>query len=53
MADRSVEGSVFADGLLPTVPSPVVQEFVERYRKRFQATPLMLPPKDMTPHDWR
>jgi ABC-type branched-subunit amino acid transport system substrate-binding protein/predicted negative regulator of RcsB-dependent stress response len=39
VADRSVEGSVFADGFFSDSTSPVVQEFVERYRKRFQATP--------------
>ncbi|MBS0171609.1 MAG: ABC transporter substrate-binding protein [Nitrospira sp.] len=39
VADRSVEGGVFADGFFTESTSPVVQEFVERYRKRFQATP--------------
>ena len=39
VADRSVEGSVFVDGFFSDSASPVVQEFVERYRKRFQATP--------------
>lgn len=39
VADRSVEGSVFADGFFADNTSPVVQEFVDRYRKRFQATP--------------
>ncbi len=39
VADRSVEGGVFADGFFIDSASPVVQEFVERYRKRFQATP--------------
>ncbi len=39
VADRSVEGSVFVDGFFADSASPVVQEFVERYRKRFQATP--------------
>lgn len=39
VADRSVEGGVFADGFFAESGSPVVQEFVERYRKRFQATP--------------
>ena len=39
VADRSVEGSVFVDGFFADSTSPVVQEFVERYRKRFQATP--------------
>lgn len=39
VADRSVEGGVFTDGFFSESNSPVVQEFVERYRKRFQATP--------------
>ncbi len=39
VADRSVEGGVFADGFFAESSSPAVQEFVERYRKRFQATP--------------
>ncbi len=39
VADRSIEGSVFVDGFFADSPGPVVQEFVERYRKRFQATP--------------
>jgi ABC-type branched-subunit amino acid transport system substrate-binding protein len=39
VADRSIEGSVFVDGFFADSASPVVQEFVERYRKRFHATP--------------
>ena len=39
VADRSIEGSVFVDGFFADSASPVVQEFVERYRKRFQSTP--------------
>jgi ABC-type branched-subunit amino acid transport system substrate-binding protein len=39
VADRSIEGSVFVDGFFADSVSPIVQEFVERYRKRFQATP--------------
>lgn len=39
VADRSIEGSVFVDGFFADSASPIVQEFVERYRKRFQATP--------------
>ncbi|HVG02584.1 MAG TPA: penicillin-binding protein activator [Nitrospira sp.] len=39
VADRSIEGSVFVDGFFADSASPVVHEFVERYRKRFQATP--------------
>ncbi len=39
VADRSIEGSVFADGFFVDSTSPTVQDFVERYRKRYQATP--------------
>jgi branched-chain amino acid transport system substrate-binding protein len=39
VADRSIDGSVFVDGFFADSASPVVREFVERYRKRFQATP--------------
>ena len=39
VADRSIDGSVFVDGFFADSASPVVRDFVERYRKRFQATP--------------
>jgi len=39
LADRSVEGSVFVDGLFPDSPDPAMHDFVERYRRQFQATP--------------
>jgi ABC-type branched-subunit amino acid transport system substrate-binding protein/predicted negative regulator of RcsB-dependent stress response len=39
LADRSVEGSVFVDGFFPDSPDPVMHDFVERYRRRFQSTP--------------
>ncbi|GMV49192.1 hypothetical protein FBQ96_03920 [Nitrospirales bacterium NOB] len=39
VADRSIEGGVFVDGFFADSPNPAVQEFVERYRKRYQATP--------------
>jgi len=38
-ADRTVEGATFVDGFFADSPSPVVKDFVERYQKRFQATP--------------
>lgn len=39
MGERWMEGSVFADGLLPDSQDPVVRDFVERYRRRFQTNP--------------
>ncbi|HEX2056303.1 MAG TPA: penicillin-binding protein activator, partial [Nitrospiraceae bacterium] len=39
IADRSIEGSVFVDGFFADSPSPIVQEFVERYRRRYQSAP--------------
>jgi len=38
-ADRTVEGATFVDGFFSDSPSPVVRDFVERYKKRFQSTP--------------
>lgn len=38
-ADRTVDGAVFVDGFFANSPSPTVQDFVQRYRKRFQTTP--------------
>jgi len=37
--DRTVEGATFVDGFFVDSPSPVVKDFVERYRRRFQSTP--------------
>jgi len=41
IADRSIEGSVFVDGFFVDSPNPMVQEFVERYRRRYQSTPTL------------
>ena len=38
-ADRTVDGATFVDGFFIDSPSPVVQEFVQRYQKRFSSTP--------------
>lgn len=39
LADRSIDGAVFVDGFFRDSPTPQVREFVERYRRRYQATP--------------
>jgi branched-chain amino acid transport system substrate-binding protein len=39
LADRSIDGSVFVDGLFADSPDPLVREFVDRYRRKFQANP--------------
>lgn len=38
-ADRTVDGATFVDGFFVDSPSPAVQDFVQRYRKRFESTP--------------
>lgn len=38
-ADRTVDGATFVDGFFVDSPNPAVQEFVQRYRARFQSTP--------------
>jgi ABC-type branched-subunit amino acid transport system substrate-binding protein/predicted negative regulator of RcsB-dependent stress response len=38
-ADKSIEGGVFVDGFFLDTPDPIVQDFVARYRKRYQTTP--------------
>ncbi|UVT14805.1 MAG: penicillin-binding protein activator [Nitrospira sp.] len=38
-ADRTVDGATFVDGFFVDSPTPAVQEFVQRYQKRFQTTP--------------
>jgi branched-chain amino acid transport system substrate-binding protein len=38
-ADRTVDGATFVDGFFVDSPSPAVQDFVQRYRKRFDSTP--------------
>jgi ABC-type branched-subunit amino acid transport system substrate-binding protein/predicted negative regulator of RcsB-dependent stress response len=41
LAERTVEGGVFVSGLFPDSPDPGTREFVERYRRRFQANPTL------------
>ena len=38
-ADRTVDGATFVDGFFVDSPNPSVQDFVQRYQKRFQTTP--------------
>lgn len=38
-ADRTVDGATFVDGFFVDSPNPAVQDFVQRYRKRFESTP--------------
>jgi ABC-type branched-subunit amino acid transport system substrate-binding protein/predicted negative regulator of RcsB-dependent stress response len=38
-ADRTIEGGVFVDGFFVDSPNPNVQDFVERYQRRFQVPP--------------
>ncbi|MBD0316207.1 MAG: penicillin-binding protein activator [Nitrospiraceae bacterium] len=38
-ADRTVDGAVFVDGFFANSPSAPVQDFVQRYQKRFQTPP--------------
>jgi len=40
-ADQSIDGAVFVDGFFAESPNPNVQDFVERYKKRFQAGPTL------------
>ena len=40
-ADQSIDSAVFVDGFFAESPNPTVQEFVERYKKRFQSTPTL------------
>jgi len=40
-ADQSIDGAVFVDGFFAESPNPSVQDFVERYKKRFQSTPTL------------
>jgi ABC-type branched-subunit amino acid transport system substrate-binding protein len=40
-ADSSIEGAVFVDGFFVDSPTPVVHDFVERYKKRFQTNPTL------------
>lgn len=38
-ADRTVDGATFVDGFFVDSPNPAVQDFVQRYQKRFHTTP--------------
>lgn len=40
-ADSSIDGAVFVDGFFVDSPTPTVQDFVERYKKRFQTSPTL------------
>jgi ABC-type branched-subunit amino acid transport system substrate-binding protein/predicted negative regulator of RcsB-dependent stress response len=40
-ADQSIDGAVFVDAFFAESPNPNVQDFVERYKKRFQTTPTL------------
>jgi branched-chain amino acid transport system substrate-binding protein len=40
-ADQSIDGAIFVDGFFADSPNPNVQDFVDRYKKRFQATPTL------------
>ncbi|HEY7531572.1 MAG TPA: penicillin-binding protein activator, partial [Nitrospiraceae bacterium] len=40
-ADQSMDGAVFVDGFYVDSPNPGVQDFVDRYKKRFQAIPTL------------
>jgi ABC-type branched-subunit amino acid transport system substrate-binding protein len=40
-ADQSIDGAVFVDGFFVESPNPTVQDFVDRYKKRFQNPPTL------------
>jgi branched-chain amino acid transport system substrate-binding protein len=40
-ADSSIDGAVFVDGFFIDSPAPAVQDFVDRYKKRFQTNPTL------------
>jgi len=40
-ADSSIDGAVFVDGFFVDSPTPIVQEFVDRYKKRFETNPTL------------
>ncbi len=40
-ADSSIDGAVFVDGFFVDSPAPTVQDFVDRYKKRFQTNPTL------------
>src|SRR2546426_1352513 len=37
--DSSIDGAVFVDGFFVDSPTPTVQDFVDRFKKRFQTNP--------------
>jgi len=39
--DSSIDGAVFVDGFFVDSPTPTVQDFVNRYKKRFQTNPTL------------
>jgi branched-chain amino acid transport system substrate-binding protein len=39
--DSSIDGAVFVDGFFVDSPSPTVQDFVDRFKKRFQTNPTL------------
>jgi branched-chain amino acid transport system substrate-binding protein len=39
--DSSIDGAVFVDGFFVDSPTPTVQDFVDRYKKRFQTNPAL------------
>ncbi len=40
-ADQSIDGAVFVDGFFAESPNPNVEDFVQRYKKRFQTNPTL------------
>jgi branched-chain amino acid transport system substrate-binding protein len=41
LADRTLDGGIFVDGFFLDSPDPAIREFVERYRRRYQANPTL------------
>ncbi|HSF67491.1 MAG TPA: penicillin-binding protein activator [Nitrospiraceae bacterium] len=41
MDDLSIDGAVFVDGFFVDSPTPTVQDFVSRYKKRFETNPTL------------
>ena len=39
--DSSIDGAVFVDGFFVDSPTPTVQDFVDRFKKRFQTNPTL------------
>ena len=40
-ADSSIDGAVFVDGFFADSPNPNIQDFVARYKKRFESNPTL------------